>query len=73
MCDLFPVWPNIGADHAALCADHPRAEPPHEEVADVEIGGPHPRSSREGSSAIAAMPRRDPERLKAVVLAWVTK
>jgi predicted short-subunit dehydrogenase-like oxidoreductase (DUF2520 family) len=30
---LFPVRPDVGADHAALGADHPRAELAHEEIA----------------------------------------
>jgi hypothetical protein len=34
---LFPVRPDVGADHAALGADHPRAELAHEEVSGVLV------------------------------------
>jgi hypothetical protein len=34
---LFPVRPDIGADHTALGADHPRAELAHEEVSGVLV------------------------------------
>jgi hypothetical protein len=34
---LFPVWPDVGADYAALGADHAGTEVAHEELARVHI------------------------------------